>query len=222
MDEKAVCSRGHAVPSLLTIARSLELLESDILCGYVVGSHAWGGCHARSDWDLLIVAAGAQTRNQHRGAYEARVLSREAFEEEIRAHSMAVLPALWLPPALVLRERFQPRPLFRLRPAALFASLRRAHERDMRVAAKHWGKGNAAQARTVLLHSLRYLEFGTQLLRDGAITDLAAGHAHRGPVLDCRPASWAGLVEAVQPALTRLWGQLAQADPSSGDAQPEL
>ena len=84
------CPSGHECPTLPRIFRALRLREVDVLNVYIVGSHMWGSCTGKSDWDFVIVAKQLDSNkpiNAHKGFIEAFILSKEQF-----IHFLRIIP----------------------------------------------------------------------------------------------------------------------------------
>lgn len=210
---KMRCPKGHQRPTLQHVFRTLKLQDSDVLNVYLVGSHMWGTCHKNSDWDLVIILRTLTTAkpiNTHKANIEAFLLSKEQFMQLLREHSMQVLVVLWLPQECVLVEKFSPIASFNLDREALARSLDHSRERDLRIAEKHFGKGDASRARKVLLHCARYLELGAQLRENGRITDYHAASSHQAVILGNCAETWADLLGDVTPVLDRLWTRIIE------------
>ena len=209
--EKMRCPNGHVCPTLQRVFRTLKLRDSDVLNTYLVGSHMWGTCHKHSDWDVVVIVQHPATPkpvNAHTANIEAFILSREHFLQSVKDHLMQVLLVLWLPKECVLLERFDPRVSFRFNREALVMSLEHSRERDMRIAEKHFRKGDPAKAKKVLLHCLRYLELGTQLRENGNVTDYAAASSCQAVIFDCPAETWSELEEGVRDVLDQLWTRI--------------
>ncbi len=206
----ARCSRGHRIPDVQLVIRTLNLSDKEVVCVYVVGSHLWETCRRDSDWDMVIVVEDPTHRplNTHRGNFEAFVVSKEGYISLIREHSLQVLVTVWLPRDLVLRENFDPKPVFQLDTPSLLKSLQHSRERDLRVSQKHFKKSELLQAKKVLVHCVRYLMLGLQVKRTGSIHDYAIGNALRALVLDTYSTAWEDLEAIVRPVLEETWAEL--------------
>ena len=205
------CPKGHNYPALGHIFRTLKLRDSDVLNVYLVGSHMWGTCHAHSDWDLVIITTHTTSNkplNTHKGNIEAFILSREQFLELMKEHSMQVLLVLWLPMECVLLERYNPRSSFSFNQESLVRSLEHSRDRDIRIAEKHFRKGDRLKSKKVLVHCLRYLELGSQVRENGNVTDYNAASSHRVMILDNPSETWSELEECVQPVMDHLWTRI--------------
>ena len=205
------CPKGHGCPALGHIFRTLKLRDSDVLNVYLVGSHMWGTCHSRSDWDLVIITAhttSPKPLNTHKGNIEAFILSREQFCELVKDHSMQVLLVLWLPKECILLEQFNPRSTFSFNQESLVKSLEHSRDRDMRIAEKHFVKGDLMKSKKVLIHCLRYLELGSQVRENGNVTDYPAASSHRVMILDCPAETWSEMEECVQHVMDHLWTRI--------------
>lgn len=199
--EKKSCSKGHEIPGLISIASAFDLDESIILNVYIVGSHMWGTCHKHSDWDLVVVVeklSSAKPLNLHRRNLEAFILSFEQYLEAIQAHSLQVLVTLWLPETCILREKINPRSKFQLSLATLAASLENSKQRDLRVAEKHFHKGDSKQAKKILLHSVRYVCLAAQISSTGSICDYSSANKYREAILGNYSTQWDELMASVQ------------------------
>ena len=101
-----------------------------------------------------------------------------------------------------------PRASFCFNREALVMSLEHSRERDMRIAEKHFRKGDPAKAKKVVLHCLRNLELGTQLRENGNVTDYAAASSCQAVIIDCPADTWSELEEGVRDVLDRLWTRI--------------
>ena len=208
---KMCCPKGHQRPTLQHVFRTLKLQDSDVLNVYLVGSHMWGTCHKNSDWDLVIILrhlATAKPVNTHKANIEAFILSEEQFMQLLKEQSMQVLIVLWLPQECVLVEKLNSKASFDFDREALARSLDHSRERDLRIAEKHFRKGDTSRAKKVLLHCVRYLELGAQLRENGMITDYATASSHQAVVLGNCAETWADLLEDVSPIVDCLWTRI--------------
>ena len=210
-DRATRCPKGHECPTLARIFRTLNLQDSDVLNVYIVGSHMWGTCSKHSDWDLVIVTKqldSLKPLNTHKGNLEAFILSSEDFVQFTRDHSMQVLLTLWLPGGCVLLERLDARQCFQFDQTALVKSLEHSKDRDLRIAEKHFQKGDRRKAKKILLHCVRYLELGAQIREEGRVVDYGGANAHLVELFDSPTESWEELLGIVQPTLGQLWARV--------------
>ena len=212
MAAKFRCPKGHECPSLEHVFRILKLTDSDVLNVYLVGSHMWGTCGSHSDWDLVIILRtleAAKPLNTHKSNIEAFILSHEQCLQSVADHLMQVLMVLWLPRECVWLERFDPRPGFKLDVGVLAKTLAHSRDRDLRVAEKHFTKGNRQKAKKVLLHCMRYLELGTQIRENGTVTDYGRASSHLTVIFSgSQEESWSEVVAAVTPIMDQLWTRI--------------
>ena len=204
---KSQCSRGHENPELSSIIAAFDLEDSSVLNAYTVGSHLWGTCHKNSDWDMVVVLdklSSPKPLNLHRSNLEVFILSKDQYSEFIRTHSMQVLITVWLPENCILREKINPRALFRLSQPALIASLEHTKERDLRIAEKHFQKNDTKQAKKVLLHCIRYLDLGAQISSMGAICDYTLANEYRETILGNYSTQWSDLMASMQLIIDQL------------------
>ena len=214
MSRKLGCPKSHECPTLEHVFRTLKLNDSDVLNVYLVGSHMWGSCGAHSDWDLVIVIRNSQAPkplNTHKSNIEAFILSREQFVQAIRDHLMQALLVLWLPRECVWLEKFDPRSCYTLDRGALARALEHSRDRDLRVAEKHYVKGDRQKAKKVLLHCLRYLELGYQIRENGRVTDYSSANVHQTLVFGGNHEEvWSEVVAAVAPVIDQLWRTITE------------
>lgn len=175
------CAKGHEVPPLSSVLRAFSLEEEDTASVYVVGSHLWGTCHPRSDWDLVVVvnsSARSSNRiktpqNAHKGRFDAWLLSTEEYGALVKEHSLQVLVTLWVPGPMKIKETRDAQSLFRYSHDTLVGSSEKMYERDLRVAEKKYRKGDVRGGSRTLQHCLRCLLFATQVKQHGRIVDYA-------------------------------------------------
>ena len=150
--------------------RSNSKIRTSYINVYLVCSHMWGTCNKHSDWDIVIIVHTLDLPkpiNTHKGIIEAFILSREQFIQSITDHLMQVLLLLWLPKECIWLERFNSKSSFKFNHATLIKSLEHSQDRDIRIAEKHYMKGDLHKAKKILLHCMRYLELGLRYGRMG-------------------------------------------------------
>ena len=223
------CPSGHECPTLPRIFRALRLREADVLNVYIVGSHMWGSCTRKSDWDFVIVAKqldSSKPINAHKGIIEAFILSKEQFIHFLKDHSVQVLQTLWLARKFVLREMCDGKALFKLDRTALVESLQKLRERDFRVAEKHFRKGDRERVWKTLLHCLRSLELGAQVGEEGRVREYGGAERHREAILgglrrsreegremsgeEGEEWSWEEVREKVERIVDSVWARVTQ------------
>ena len=172
-DAVKTCPRGHGIPDLLLITQSFSLGTSHILNAYIVGSHVWGTCTKHSDWDLVIIIESGPLKavNAHKGRLDAWIVSVEEHTANIRDHLVQALITVWLPECFVLKEESNPRTLFTYTPQSLLISVEKMQERDLRIARKHFDKGDHNRGSKVLRHCLRQMVLALQICHHGIIRD---------------------------------------------------
>lgn len=203
------CTRGHRCPTLIQVGTAFGLKLEEILNVYIVGSHMWETCCKNSDWDLVIVLKhlSDKPQNCHRGVLEALIISKDHYESLIDAHAMQALLTLWLPEPCVLQELFDPRTHFKLSKPKLASALKNSEDRDLRIADKHFAKGDYNQAKKVLMHCIRYLDMGVQCLNNSnnCSLDYTSANRFRDCVLNNYSTKWEDLLMPVQSILDDLW-----------------
>lgn len=209
------CAKGHVVPSLDQISQGFQMDPGAVLNVYVVGSHMWGVCTSSSDWDLVIVLrqlkSSSKPQNAHRGSLDAFILSKEQYTDQLTAHSMQVLLTLWLPEQCILKQSFDPKGAFAFSQEKLIASLTASRDRDIRIAEKHFKKGDSNQAKKVLIHCIRYLDLGIQMksMKKSDTMNYSSTNYLREQVLNNYSKVWETFMEPVQEVLDTLWSRLA-------------
>jgi len=213
----ASCFRGHKYPVLHSVYSVLGLSAENVLNVYVVGSHLWQSCSQSSDWDLIVITVSdcvtvKPSSSLHKGNMDILKLSIDEYKERLKAHSMQVLQTLWLPECYVLKASFHPRDLFQLSKPQLIESLSSTKERDLRVAEKHFSKGNFSQAKKVMMHCIRFIDLGVQLQNTSMATYLnySSSNCFKEDVLNNSSKTWNELFASLKPLLDTLWAQLLQ------------
>lgn len=161
------------MPTLSFIAKSFSLSISDILNVYIVGSHVWGSCSRSSDWDLVIVTQkeGGHAINAHKNKLDAWILSLDDYVDFIKEHLLQALITVWLPKCFVLKETYNSKSCFKYSQSSLCASIHKMHQRDLRVAEKHFTKNDPKSGIKILRHCLRQMELSVQISTDHCIVD---------------------------------------------------
>ena len=172
----------------------------------------WGTCNKHSDWDIVIVVHTLdhpKPINTHKGIIEALILSREQFIQSIADHLMQVLLLLWLPKECIWLERFNSKSSFKFNHTTLIKSLEHSRDRDIRIAEKHYMKGDLYKAKKILLHCMRYLELGSQIRENGNVTDYTAAGTHYGAEIYSNTSeNWPQLISVVTPHIDQLWTRI--------------
>lgn len=215
-----LCPLGHKLPALEDVLRAFSLRESLVKNVYVFGSHLWRSCNKQSDWDLVIVQDTSDNqRNVHKGNMDAWIISTVDYKTFIKEHLLQALITLWIPHPFVLREKFNPRSVFKLSPVALRAAAEKTRERDVRVARKHIAKGDARGGKKIFLHCVRVMYYATQIKSHGTIVDYEATDlmtdlkATLFSGMEGEPKDQEGVVMAlIQPILDRYQDELASQD----------
>lgn len=180
----------------------------------------WGTCNHRSDWDLIIIVQHLHSKkplNSHKGSLDAFILTKEIYLEQLEEHSMQVLLTLWLPLEYILKHQFDPRGNFTFSKPKLVASLSASRDRDLRIAEKHFHKGNFSQARKVVVHCIRYVDIGIQvkyISKTGSLLYTSANE-YRETVISDYSKTWEKFMISVQPILERLWSKLIECGETS-------
>lgn len=206
------CTRGHEYPTLDQICNAFCLELEEVLNVNVVGSHMWETCNSSSDWDIVVIVQhfkSPKPQNIHKGNLEAFILSKEQYIAQLDAHSMQSLLTLWLPKNCVLQQRFDPRVNFKFSQVKLAFSLAASKDRDLRVAEKHFRKGNTSRAKRVLVNCIRYLDVGTQMkgVSGKGHINCSSANKYREQVLNDYCQSWEELILSVQFILDDLWSK---------------
>lgn len=154
----------------------------------------------------------SRPQNAHRGSLDAFILSKEHYKDQLEAHFMQVLVTLWLPQKCILQQTFDPRTSFEFSERKLIISLTASRERDLKIAEKHFRKGNSSRAKKVLVHCIRYLDLGVQMKSVGerGILDYSSPNRFREQVLSDYSQKWEELMVSVQCVLDDLWSKLVK------------
>jgi len=164
---------------LNTVLGKLKIPAADVLNAYVIGSRLWGTATSQSDFDLVVVAASwppSKPQTVHNGMFDAKVLSLANFEERLQQHEFEELKCCWLPEAFVLKETVPAVQLLKggIDRVKLRHIVTERTEKDLAKAAKFIEKDKKYEGGKILLHALRLNVLGTQLAREGRITDYRA------------------------------------------------
>lgn len=171
------CPKGHEIPSVPRILQTFSLVESDVLCVYVVGSHLWGTCSRHSDWDLVIIITASSRRvgsaavNAHKHKLDAWILSVEEYTGFIKDHLMQALITVWLPQCFVMTQKINPTILFEYSQDKLAAAVDKMHRRDMEVARKHFLKSDWRGGLKIVNHCLRQMEVAVGIYHTHCISN---------------------------------------------------
>ncbi len=171
-----LCSRGHQAPKMSFIADCFSIEYSNILCVFIVGSHLWGSCNKKSDWDLVIVTNDLKRTsavNAHKGNIDAWIVPIDEYFTFISNHLIQALLTLWIPESLVMKKKtdFNPARKFCYSPQSMKAGIEKLYERDTRVAGKHYSKGDHVGGIKIVKHLIRQLGLCEQIIESGCICD---------------------------------------------------
>lgn len=162
----------------------------------------WETCSSGSNWDIVLVVQQHTTpQNIHKGSFEAFILTKEQYKEQLDEHYMQLLMTLWLPKHCILKQAFDPKGYFEFSEQKLMMSLAASRDRDLRVAEKHFRKGNTMQAKKVLVHCIRYLDIGVQIKKNGGLEgciNFLSANPFREQVLNDYRQSWDEVIMSVK------------------------
>ena len=174
-DCNKVCPKGHHAPKMSFVVNCFSIEHSTVLCVYIVGSHLWGSCNQKSDWDLVIVTSDSKNTsiNAHKGNIDAWIVPVDEYFTFIAEHLIQALLTLWIPANLVLMKKleFQPAKKFCYSAKSMRAAIEKLYERDTRVAGKHYSKEDFVGGRKVVKHLVRQLGLCVQIIECGSIQD---------------------------------------------------
>ena len=159
---------------------------------------------------VIVVHAleSSKSFNTHKGIIEAFILSREQFIQYITDHLMQVFLLLWLPKEFIWLEQLNSKSSFKFNHDTLIKSLKHSRDRDVRVAEKHYVKGDPLKAKKVLFHCMRYLELGSQIRENGNVTDYTAATHYQAEIYSNSAESWSQLISVVRPHMDQLWTRI--------------
>lgn len=217
--ERRCCARGHECPGLYKICGTFQLEPEEVLNVYVAGSHMWETCNRSSDWDIVVIVKHLKSpkpQNVHKGSLEAFILSREQYRDQLDSHSMQLLVTLWIPQQCVIQQALDPKTDIIFSEQQLVMSLMGSRDRDLKIAEKHFRKGDNKGAKKILVHCIRYLDLGVQIRTDagtvseGRCLNYSSTNLLREQVLSNYSKSWEELMISVQPMLDDLWSRLTK------------
>ena len=194
------CQKGHEIPKIPFILRSFSLEITEVCAIYVVGSHLWQSCHKNSDWDLVIIVKNPlyEALNAHKGNIDVWILSADEYSGFIKDHLIQALITVWVPDSLVLftTNTFNPRRIFSYSSMAIQLALDKLYERDVRVAEKHFVKGDPKGGVKVIKHLLRQLTLSSQVIEHGKIIEYTSNEDE--DYFQLSYCSWEDILSMVQ------------------------
>src|SRR5436853_1935326 len=160
---------------ILQILRDNEYNDNDILNVYIAGSRLYGNITNQSDYDYVVIVNNYTYPNNYNhnirhGDVDLTVISVEDMNKSLKEHNLQRLINIFTPPEYILYHnmilRFQ-LDLSRLRSAVSEISNKCLHHAKV-----SWKTGDYYKAKKHFIHSIRYVEFGIQIVKFNTICDL--------------------------------------------------
>eukprot|EP01113_Clastostelium_recurvatum_P040695 TRINITY_DN6351_c0_g1_i3.p1 TRINITY_DN6351_c0_g1~~TRINITY_DN6351_c0_g1_i3.p1 ORF type:complete len:409 (-),score=87.48 TRINITY_DN6351_c0_g1_i3:11-1237(-) len=191
--EEEVIPHGFDASQMSNILRLLRVEEGDVLNMYLMGSRLWGTHTHASDYDFLIVVrntkATAKSKTTttmlgekaniavHAGEYDAGVMTETEFIARLARGEMHECVLAWAPRHCVWKETIDPRKHINTRDIRPFMNnILEEATKDWAKAEKMIAKGDLQRGRKVLIHCLRGLMFGVQIITHRAVHDITAAN----------------------------------------------
>ena len=188
--------------------------ESRIVAAYRYGSRVYGTARPDSDHDvILLVKDGRDGHEIRNGDLNIHIYTPAHFASQLAGHGIAALECFFLPDSMILKAA----------PAFPFRLDRAILRRELSAKASHsWSKAHKKitvenellLGRKSLFHALRILEFGSQMARDGRITDYAAANPLFVEIME-GPEDWATLKAIWQPRFNALSSEFRRLAPKT-------
>lgn len=164
-----------------TILQDFKLKDSDIVNVYPYGSQVYGTASVKSDYDFIVVLKnGTKDGDSLESSYHnlnVSLYSEDSFQDQVNRHKIAALECIFLPVSQCPKISTQ----FKLK-----LDKKILRESISEKASHSWVKAkkkfevevdrNVYVAKKSLFHSLRIIEFGTQIAIDGAITNYSSAN----------------------------------------------
>lgn len=136
------------------------------------------------------------------------------FPDRLRSCTILDLVTLWLPEEFIVFR--SPLPAWKRDDEALEAAVRTVLDRDVLMAQKHMEAGNAPKSKKVLIHTLRMIMMGTQILTHGKVTDWACANDLFSYLRDSyHLTSWQTIADEIFPIKNEELAKLEQARASN-------
>jgi DNA polymerase III epsilon subunit-like protein len=219
-------------PTLSHLLSRLRLKEEEVRCVYLRGSRAVGYANTRrdghpSDWDFVMVTRyhGASQEDVHLcyGALEAVLYDEQTFARLLRDCSIWALECIFARRDCILKEEIDFRALFAVYReqtprGILHSKLRRSVSFE---SGRKWSKakrqlqaGDQHSGRKQMFIALRFLGYGIELARTGAIVDLSSANDIWTRLLADPGTTWSALRLSFEPLYKERKAVLHQETPT--------
>lgn len=164
------------------------LLDQDVLCAYMYGSRVYGNFRKNSDWDFVVVVKDGKKKNEQfsDNLINVNIYEQSEFLVNLENHEPAALECLFLDKQFILKKEINLP--FRLD----HSKLRNSYSAK---SSNSWVKAkkkltvekdyNDLVGKKSLWHSLRLVDFGTQIAIMGVIYDYASCNHFYDEVMFC-------------------------------------
>ena len=139
-----------------------------------------------------------EASNAHKGNIDVWILSADEYSSFIKDHLVQALITVWVPNSLVLftTNTFNPQRIFFYSSVAMQSALDKLYERDVRVAEKHFVKGDSKGGVKVIKHLLRQLTLSSQVIEHGRIIEYTSNEDE--DYFQLSYCSWEDILSMVQ------------------------
>lgn len=162
------------------ILQNFHLLDKDVLAAYPYGSRVYQTAGVNSDHDFIIIAdkvADDFALTSNDGKINVHLYSPDTFLDQVRQHKISALECIFLPKDIVLKDII--RWNFNLNKETLRSSISEKASHSWVKAKKKLEVEKDRDvyiAKKSLFHSLRIIEFGTQIAQHSKIVNYGAAN----------------------------------------------
>lgn len=163
------------------ILKDFKLKDEDVLNVYMYGSHVYGTNSEKSDHDFIVVAKDTchdqDSLSSSWRNLNATIYSQSSFQEKLNLHKISALECFFLPKDKILRSSIVfP---FKVQKSILRSSISEKASHSWVKASKKFiveKDKDIYIGKKSLFHSLRIIDFGTQIAKEGAIINYASSN----------------------------------------------
>lgn len=180
-----------------SLLERINLDIDDVVSMYVYGSRIYGTNNDKSDWDILIVLNDSIIIDKNYNNCltldnnDITLITLQEFKNDLITHSMQRLELLWIPTSFILIDKVTPLSLFTLDLNLLRKSVATISTKCLAYAKILWLKEHDFnKSKKNIFHSIRYVVFGIQIMKNGMITDYTEANKYYYRIFEDTSNDW--------------------------------
>ena len=158
---------------------------------YLYGSRIYGTNKSSSDLDAMVVASSMNMDKEIKDAtYNIHIVTPDAFVDRMKDYRMVYLECIFAPQSAILQEKRDLKGDFAIdREVVKKHILSQSHDSWVKAKMK-FKEMDILRGTKSVFHSLRILDFGEQLVKNGRIVDFSSANKYWQELDSCNCVKW--------------------------------